>query len=230
VERERDPDGAFYLHIADQSVNPTNQPITDEVRTLFLGESFSLTYVVHDILSPFLSNAPRYQKRLHFPIAEGYDPSTARQDNILQRQVNLLRERNLLYQLESSTCEKLLEVFFQWFNPAFPILDPSECMRKCRRNELSLLILNAILMVTVNICDEDVLALVGLGNRHEARAVFYHQAKALFDSDVEPDKINSVRAVFLLSFWWGGPNDEKDSWYWLGIAIGLAQSLGMHRS
>ncbi|KAH8700747.1 fungal-specific transcription factor domain-containing protein [Talaromyces proteolyticus] len=228
---DRDPNGAFYLHIADQTVNPTNnQRITDKVRTLFLGESFSLTYVVHDVLSPFLSNAPRYKKRLHFPIGEGYDPSVVGQHDIVQNQRILLQERNLLYQLEPSTLERLLGVFFRWFNPAFPILNPSECMQNCRQNEMSLLVLNAVLMVTVTICDDEELALTRLENRHQARAVFYHQAKTLFDSDMEPDKINSVIAVFFLSFWWGGPNDEKDSWYWLGIAIGLAQSLGMHRS
>jgi hypothetical protein len=35
VEKERDPDGAFYLPIADQSVNPTNQPLTDKVPNYF---------------------------------------------------------------------------------------------------------------------------------------------------------------------------------------------------
>lgn len=33
-----------------------------------------------------------------------------------------------------------------------------------------------------------------------------------------------------MSFWWATPVDSKDTWHWLGIAISLALTIGMHRS
>ncbi|RAL03109.1 ALDH-like protein [Aspergillus ibericus CBS 121593] len=79
-------------------------------------------------------------------------------------------------------------------------------------------------------CSSADLALAGLSHRHQARETFYRQTRALYESDSDPDKIINVVAVFLISFWCGGPNDQKDSWHWLGIAIGAARSLGLHRS
>jgi Fungal specific transcription factor domain len=102
-----------------------------------------------------------------------------------------------------------------------------------RRNELkpySLLVVNSIPMIAVTICDQDLIKLLGHNDRHAARITFYQQARALYDADYEKNKIQSICGVFLISFWWGGPDDQKDSWHWLGIAIGMAQSMGMHRS
>ncbi|KAH8820229.1 fungal-specific transcription factor domain-containing protein [Xylogone sp. PMI_703] len=225
-----DADEMFYLHIAAQSVKPKSQPITDTEKTLFLGESFSLTYVVHDVLAPFLSEAPNYQKRLHFPISDGYDPSDRGRQTSIDAQVRLLQERNILYQLEDKALERLLLVYFRWFHPAFPVLNQNGFIQRCLNKEMSLLVLNSVLMIAVTMCSEYELGLTKIASRYDAREIFYRQARALYDSDLDSDKVNNVISLFLISFWWGGPNDEKDSWHWLGIAISLAQSLGMHRS
>ncbi|PNP57508.1 hypothetical protein THARTR1_02506 [Trichoderma harzianum] len=225
-----DSSALFYLHIADQSVRPTQQPINDSIRTFYAGDSFSLTYAIHDVLAPFLSHRLNYQKRLHFPIAEGFDPSNMGRENIVNVQVTLLRERNILHRLGPDALERMLDVYFRWFHPAFPLLNRQDFLQKCLRNQMSLLVLNALLLVAATICDQADIALTGCKSRQHARTVFYTQAKALYDADLDPDKENNVAAVFLMSFWWGGSNDEKDSWHWLGIAVSLAQSLGMHRS
>uniref|UniRef100_A0A0D2Y6K0 Zn(2)-C6 fungal-type domain-containing protein n=1 Tax=Fusarium oxysporum (strain Fo5176) TaxID=660025 RepID=A0A0D2Y6K0_FUSOF len=54
--------------------------------------------------------------------------------------------------------------------------------------------------------------------------------KTLYDAGHEKDATHLTAALHLLSFWWLGPSDQKDSWYWHGCAVTLAQSLGMHRS
>ena len=227
-----DNDRRFYLHIADQGVSSTPQPISSEKSTLFLGESFSLTYVVHDILAPFLSTecAPNYRRRLHFPVDEGFDPSIQSQQDMVERQAKLLQSRDLFFQPDQRALEQLLVAYFKWFHPAFPVLERFDFLQKCKENKLSLLVLNAVLMITVTVCDEADLALLGIQDRYKARELFYNQARALYETDSDPDKLNNVVAVFLMGFWWGGPNDQKDSWHWLGIAISSAQSLGMHRS
>lgn len=220
----------LYLHIADQSLRPNQQSILDPISTLYLGESFSLTYSIHDVLAPFLSDRSNYQKRLHFPIAEGFDPSDSGRQNIVNAQVRLLQERKVIHQLEPDALEKLLKVYFRWFHPGFPLVNQHGFLQRCLNNQMSLLVLNAVLLVAATVCDKADLPLTKCPTRHRAREVFYRQAKALYDEDLDPDKVNNIVAVFLMSFWWGGSNDEKDSWHWMGIAISQAQSLGMHRS
>ncbi|BCS28599.1 Zn(II)2Cys6 transcription factor [Aspergillus puulaauensis] len=229
---DRDSDRRFYLQIADQGVNSTPQPISSEKGTLFLGESFSLTYVVHDVLAPFLSTecAPNYRRRLHFPTNEEFDSSIQGQINIIEAQEKLLRDRDLLFQPARRALCQLLDAYFKWFHPAFPVLEKVKFLQQSSGKSSSLLVLNAVLMIAVTVCDEADLALLGVHGRYKARELFYNQARALYESDSDPDKLNNVVATFLISFWWGGPNDQKDSWHWLGIAISSAQNLGMHRS
>ena len=116
------------------------------------------------------------------------------------------------------------------FHPGFPVLDQNEFLQQVAAGEASLLVLSAVLMVAVTICPEDLLQLPEGVSRHDARSVYYHQAKSLYDADQEPDKFQTIAGVFFMCFWWGGPDDQKDSWHWLGIASSLATSLGMHRS
>ncbi|PYI01552.1 hypothetical protein BO78DRAFT_378858 [Aspergillus sclerotiicarbonarius CBS 121057] len=230
ADADADSNNRFYLHIADQGVRSTPAPITDEASTLFLGESFSLTYVVNDVLAPFLCKTPAFQKRLHFPIAKGFDPSDQGRHNIVQAQTCLLEKQGIFFLPGGDVLQRLLEVYFRYFHPAFPVIRRSEFLQKCQTNQMSLLVLCGVLMVAATMCSSADLDLAGFTHRHQARETFYRQARALYESDSDPDKINNVVAVFLLSFWWGGPNDQKDSWHWLGVAIGAAQSLGLHRS
>jgi hypothetical protein len=43
----------LYAQIAERGVSQTRSPIHNAGRSVFLGEAFSLTYGVHDVLAPF---------------------------------------------------------------------------------------------------------------------------------------------------------------------------------
>ncbi|KAF2792173.1 hypothetical protein K505DRAFT_279309 [Melanomma pulvis-pyrius CBS 109.77] len=223
----------LYAQIAEDGIDQPHQPITDASRSMFLGEAFSLTYVIQDVLAPFLVTSPYYQRRLHFPLAsQGHgsvQPSLSTTDIILQQDA-YLKKQDLSFKVPEQTTNRLLAAFFRDFQPAFPILDPAEFLPAVAAEKESLLVLNAILMIAVTICDDETLHVARFTNRYAARSIFYHQAKALYDADREPDKVNNIVGVFFMSFWWGGPDDQKDSWHWLAVATSLAQSMGMHRS
>lgn len=228
------PSGMLYVQIAEQGVSQTRSPIVDSDRTMFLGEAFSLTYVVHDVLAPFLSTSSHYQKRLHFPLTEtphGQSLSgRAHQQNDLHEQSDFLREKGLLFLPSSSVVDQLLDVYFRWFHPAFPLIDRASLVADIKDHRQSLLILTSILMIAVTFCDTPLLRLTGFEDRLAARKKFFLQSRALYDADFEHDKIKIIGGVFLMSFWWDRPDEVKDSWHWIGIAIGMAQSMGMHRS
>jgi hypothetical protein len=43
------------------------------------------------------------------------------------------------------------------------------------------------------------------------------------------DKLVLIQSVILMGFWYTDPQDHTGAWYWIGIAITLAQALGLHR-
>lgn len=54
--------------------------------------------------------------------------------------------------------------------------------------------------------------------------------KCLYDMDKGTDKLILIQAVILLGFWYSDVQDHTGAWYWIGIAISLAQSIGLHRA
>ncbi|KAF5643544.1 cutinase transcription factor 1 beta [Fusarium tjaetaba] len=228
------PESPGFLHarIAENSANNSTSTITDTNRTAFLGEAFSLSYVVHNVIGPLFSSSSTHPHRLHFPLtchSDG-DPGPRSRVDTVTCQISHLRSQRLLYFPCRETLHLLLDCYFEAFHPAFPILDEASFRRATDAGETSLIVLSALLMVAVSICTTDVLQQNGSVSRYGARSIYYHQAKALYDADQEPSKVDIIVGTFLMSFWWGGPNDPKDSWHWLGITSNLATSLGMHRS
>ncbi|KAF5680277.1 cutinase transcription factor 1 beta [Fusarium denticulatum] len=225
--------GFLYARIAENSANNNStSTITDTNRTAFLGEAFSLSYVVHNVIGPLFSSSSTHPHRLHFPLtchSDG-DPGSRSRVDTVTCQIGHLRSQRLLYFPCRETLNLLLDCYFEAFHPAFPILDEASFRRATDAGETSLIVLSALLMVAVSICTTDVLQQNGSVSRYGARSIYYHQAKALYDADQEPSKVDIIVGTFLMSFWWGGPNDPKDSWHWLGITSNLATSLGMHRS
>ena len=184
---------------------------------MFLGETFSLAYVVHDVLAPFLrTGGPVYRRRLHFPAA----PLAT--GGVLEGAPVVTPSGALL--------EHLLRLYHIHFHPAFPILERARWATLRLAVNESQLVWNGILMVAVNLCEESTLLTAGFADRRSARAMFYKKARSLYDGDTETDPLNVMRGTFLLSFWWGEPNELKDSKYWLGIATTLAHARGLHRT
>ncbi|OAP59574.1 hypothetical protein AYL99_06872 [Fonsecaea erecta] len=226
----------LYAQVAERSVNANDKPMTDLGDSVFLGETFSLTYVVHDVLAPFLSKEPLHQRCLHVSIPD--NPGMKHQgrsplhqdDQVAANQARLLKERKIFHRLAPEILQQLLDVYFDYFHYAYPIVERSEYHDAAQAVRRSQLVLNSLLMVATTLCEEEILIAGGFKDRHVARSAFYRQARLLYDADAEPDKLNNIRALFLMSFWWGRPNDLKDSWYWLGMAISIAKSLGLHRT
>ena len=39
-----------------------------------------------------------------------------------------------------------------------------------------------------------------------------------------------MQALLLMTYWYETPDDQKDTWHWMGVAISLAQTIGLHRN
>lgn len=219
----------LFARLADAGPDVESPGVsTEAVRTYYMGESFSLAYVVRS-----LSGSPAHLP-LHYPIpndvaehghnsAEGLkdsDPAT----------LAYLNMHGAFTLPPQDVRDEFLYIFFNYVQPAFPVLDRQGFCTLYRFNRASLLVQQTIYFLASIICSEDTLKRTGFLDRYSARRTFYLRAKALYDMDCEQNKDTLAAVLFLLAFWWEGPEDQKDTWHWLGAAIGLAQTLGMHRS
>lgn len=113
--------------------------------------------------------------------------------------------------------------------PLCPIFDLSEFHAKYKAGQVSPLVLQALYFVGAAHCDSSRIEKAGFSSRYMATFTFYQRAKALYDANYELDAIATVQALYLLSYWWGSPLEQKDIWHWTGLAVGLPQALGLHQ-
>lgn len=199
--------------------------VPDQARMLFFGEALPMGFIINTICS---LDGRRPIVRLHHPVPAkvgGFPISHLNQDDIER-----LRAVGALDLPEKEIRDELIRNFFKYFYPGFPVLDRTGFAAQYQRGQSSLLLLQTLLFLATTVCDESLLARAGLPDRLHARRTFYKRAKALYDADYEQDQVTLTSVLFLLSFWWAYPEDQKDSWFWLGAAISLAQGLGLHRT
>lgn len=203
----------------------------DNARSFYMGESFSLSFVVNSIYN---SPGQGANVKRHYPIptnvaehardaAEGLkdsDPAT----------ISYLEMRGAFSLPPRDVSDELIRVFFKSFHPAYPVFDRQAFCALYRQGSVSFLAIQTIFFLSFTSCSDSLLQRAGYQDRLTARRTCYLRAKALYDMDYEKDKVQLAAVLFLLGFWWEGPEDQKDTWHWLGSAIGLAQTLGMHRS
>ncbi|KAJ9614202.1 hypothetical protein H2200_002338 [Cladophialophora chaetospira] len=100
---------------------------------------------------------------------------------------------------------ELLSLFFDYVYPILPIVEPHEFFRRYDAGgaeNISPLLLQSMFLAASN---------------------------ALYDFEYETDKLCLIQSVLLLGYWLGNSHDKMDSWHWIGVAISLSQSLGLHR-
>ncbi|KAL4992682.1 fungal-specific transcription factor domain-containing protein [Aspergillus falconensis] len=213
------PATSSTLHAAKARINDS---------TVFLGESSPLTSVMD----------PAQPPRLHYPLPDRLAPTSTRDDAVRLHQVQQaaqLESNGALSFPPEATVDALLHAYFRWFHPCFPIVDRA-AIRRARAqptrgagvSNISPLLLQSMLFVGVSLCDDETFAKTEFPLRYRAKFLFYSRAKAIYEADAEASPIIKLQALFMLSFWRGGPSEERDVRYWLGIAISLAQKRGMH--
>lgn len=163
--------------------------------------------------------------RLHYSILDATEDSLGLRRKALQDR--LVRESALVFP-SPAICDILLQAYFEWFHPCFPILDRPKVHREFTERRISPLLLQAMLFVGVSLCPDVALNTAGYNDRYRAKGEFYQRAKEIYDVGWETDTVTKLQSIFLMSFWRGGPTEERDVRFWLGAAIDLAQKKGMH--
>lgn len=202
--------------------------------SLFFGESNFLTLV-----SSGRSGAvPAADKsRLSFPINPALTPQADHQSPPSTGIIHLshgteryLRDENALTFPSLPACLSVIQAYFTWFHPCFPVLDRPDIARRLPTMDISPILFQSILFIGATYCDEPAIVAMGFRDRTEAKSLLYTRARLLFHADSEKDQITLVQSLFLMSFWRGESSDVRDVRYWLGVTITLAETCGLHRS
>lgn len=215
---------------------PSPAPVKSELdQTIFFGESSPLTCVAEEGTSSFdtggSSNLSANKRKWQYPIPEVVCRRSASFSLFASRKARkieqLTREGAFDFP-EPAVCEMLLKAYFEWFHPCFPVVDRVDISQSCNDKTISPLLLQSMLFIGASLCSDEALHAAGFCDRYETKFHFYDRGKEIFDADCETDSLSKLQAVFLLSFWRSTPGHEKDTRYWLGAAISLAQTGGLH--
>jgi hypothetical protein len=132
----------------------------------------------------------------------------------------------------ADVCTALVESYFRFVHPMFPIIDTHEFLARYSKfgvQQINLLLLWSMFSVSASYIENDILATTGYATRKAFKENIVKRAKLLWDLSCENDKIVLIQSALLLGFWFVDAEDMKQSWYWTGIAIGISQTIGLHR-
>ncbi|KAH6892084.1 fungal-specific transcription factor domain-containing protein [Thelonectria olida] len=129
----------------------------------------------------------------------------------------------------------LLQAYVEFVHPYMPLMDLGSFLgiisgRDGRNGQISLFLYQAVMFAGSAFVDMKYLREGGYTTRKAARKSFFQKTRLLYDFDYESDRLILVQALLLMTYWYETPDDQKDTWHWMGVAISLAHTIGLHRN
>lgn len=130
--------------------------------------------------------------------------------------------------------DELLKSFVEFIYPYMPLLSVHDLVATIDSNDgtssVSLLLFQAIMFSGIATVDIRYLKAAGYATRRDARRDFFQRTRLLYDFDIEIDRISLIQSLLLMTYWYETPDDQKDSHHWMGIAVSLSHTIGLHRN
>ncbi|CAI7618911.1 unnamed protein product [Penicillium bialowiezense] len=226
-------DGANLPAIIDCVASPQThydreeapEHINTTLRTQQSNDS-NLSYTVEVVYSP--EGGSSEPLKVHYPIPASITNRSAPSNEAEAREPVSLEEA--LELPPKDIADQLVRTFFDIIHPAYPVFDRKRFATLYTQGQASPLVLHTIFLLGFTIGSDCLVQAAGYSSRATARRHHYLCAKALYDADYDNDRSSIVACLLLMGFWWSGPEDQKDTCYWVGCATNIAQSTGMHRS
>lgn len=130
---------------------------------------------------------------------------------------------------------ELLRAYVEFVHPYMPLLDLHAFVTILDRadgnlGKISLILFQAVMFAGSAFADMRHLSIAGYVTRKEARRDFFQKTRLLYDFDYESDRVSLVQALLLLTYYYETPDDQKDTWHWMGVATSVAHTIGLHRN
>ncbi|EEU40572.1 uncharacterized protein NECHADRAFT_75850 [Fusarium vanettenii 77-13-4] len=148
--------------------------------------------------------------------------------------VAYLRSKGALSAPNVQLQNALLWSFFEYVYPFIPVVDVEEFLssvhdRDGNSGQISLLLYHAVLFAGTAHVNMDLLKKSGFKTRREARKAFFHRVRLLYDFNAESDRVVIIQALLLMTLWYETPNEHRNTWHWIDVAISQAFAAGLHR-
>ncbi|EFY95118.1 Zn(2)-Cys(6) zinc finger domain protein [Metarhizium robertsii] len=129
----------------------------------------------------------------------------------------------------------LLQCYIEYVYPYMPLIDLHHFLSIVDRRDgvngqTSLLLYQSIMFSATAFVDMKHLKEAGFSSRKAARKAFFQKTRLLYDFDYEQDRLVLVQSLMQMTYWYETPDDQKDTWHWMGVAISLAHTIGLHRN
>ncbi|CAO2650742.1 Nn.00g020340.m01.CDS01 [Neocucurbitaria sp. VM-36] len=130
---------------------------------------------------------------------------------------------------------EMLRAYVEFVHPYMPLLDLHDFLTVIDRpdgskGKVSLILFQAVMFAGSAFVDMQHLRTAGYATRKEARKDFFQKTRILYDFDYESDRVSLVQALLLLTYYYETPDDQKDTWHWMGVATSVAHTIGLHRN
>ncbi|GKT58532.1 cutinase transcription factor 1 beta [Colletotrichum tofieldiae] len=153
---------------------------------------------------------------------------------IAQEDVTYLHAKGALTLPALPLQNALLQAYVEYVHPYMPLLELYDFLAVINAQDglcgqISLFLYQAVMFAATAFVDMKVLREAGYPTRKAARKAFFQKTRLLYDFDYESDRLVLVQALLLMTYWYETPDDQKDTWHWMGVAISLAHTIGLHR-
>ncbi|KAK0379352.1 fungal specific transcription factor domain-containing protein [Colletotrichum limetticola] len=153
---------------------------------------------------------------------------------IAQEDVTYLHAKGALTLPALPLQNALLQSYVEYVHPYMPLLELYDFLAIINAQDglcgqISLFLYQAVMFSATAFVDMKVLREAGYPTRKAARKAFFQKTRLLYDFDYESDRLVLVQALLLMTYWYETPDDQKDTWHWMGVAISLAHTIGLHR-
>ncbi|KAI3339916.1 fungal-specific transcription factor domain-containing protein [Ustulina deusta] len=149
--------------------------------------------------------------------------------------VDYLRAKGALSVPNFALQKALLCAYAEYVHPYMPLLDLHSFLsivdaQDGSRGQTSLFLYQAVMFCATAFVSNTALKEAGYASRKVARRAFFSKARLLYDFDYENDRLLLVQGLLLMTYWYETPDDQKDTWHWMGVAISLGHTIGLHRN
>jgi hypothetical protein len=130
---------------------------------------------------------------------------------------------------------ELLRAYIEFVHPYMPLIDLYDFLSiiesgNGQTGRISLILYHAVMFAGSAFVDMHHLYNAGYSSRKMARKDFFNKTRLLYDFDYESDRVSLVQALLLLTYYYETPDDQKDTWHWMGVATSVAHTIGLHRN
>ncbi|PYH46680.1 putative C6 transcription factor (Ctf1B) [Aspergillus saccharolyticus JOP 1030-1] len=185
-----------------------------------------VTSQIQQLLDPSFANA-RTGGVILPDYIRGLPPRLQKED------IDYLYQKGALTVPDVGLRNELLKSYIHYVHTYMPLLDLEEFLQTIVQNDgirrMSLLLFQAVMFAGTAFIDLKHLHAAGYASRKVARKAFFQRARLLYDFDYEVDRISLVQSLLLMTYWYETPDDQKDTWHWMGVSLSLAHTIGLHR-